>query len=137
SMVSRSAVEPRALGRALLLGLAVAACSTDHAAPSGSAPVDGGFREDGTTSTSSGVTPAPEGAPYETLEDWHLFADAKAQTPEAGVVTYEVIAQLFADYAYKRRFLFVPKGKKIGYSETDRWTFPVGTILVKPFSYLT
>jgi len=82
------------------------------------------------------VTPAPEGEPYKTLAEWHLFADPVSQTPTDGVVPYDVISQLFADYASKRRFIYVPPGKKIVYSATDKWGFPVGTILVKTFSYL-
>ena len=57
--------------------------------------------------------------------------------PTDGVVPYEVISQLFADYATKHRFIYVPPGEKIGYDATDTWKFPVGTILVKTFSYLT
>jgi uncharacterized repeat protein (TIGR03806 family) len=81
-------------------------------------------------------TPAPEGKPYQTLAEWHLFADAKAQTPADGVVPYEVLAPLFSDYTTKYRFLWVPPGKKIKYHDTDRWEYPEGTILIKTFSYL-
>src|SRR5205823_5594594 len=67
-------------------------------------------------------TPAPAGAPYATLEEWHLFADARAQTPAGGVVPYDVAATLFADYTGKLRFLWIPPGKKIGWKDTDRWS---------------
>ncbi len=80
-------------------------------------------------------TPAPEGSPYETLAEWHLFADGPAQEPATGVVPYEVLSPLFSDYASKYRFLYVPAGKKIGYQATDRWDYPVGSILVKTFAY--
>jgi uncharacterized repeat protein (TIGR03806 family) len=83
-----------------------------------------------------GVTPAPEGTPYRTLAEWHLFDDALKQVPTSGVIPYDVIAPLFSDYATKYRFLYVPSGEKISYSKTDTWKFPVGTILVKTFSYL-
>jgi len=130
---------------ASVLALALAACSTDHLAPKPRTdasvppaseagvpdaalppPVEGGI----------GVTPAPEGEPYQTLAEWHLFVDAVKQTPNVDVVPYEVISPLFADYASKRRFIYVPPGVKIAYSPTDKWGFPVGTILVKTFSYL-
>jgi uncharacterized repeat protein (TIGR03806 family) len=84
-----------------------------------------------------GVTPAPEDEPFTTLAEWHLFSDARKQTPAPRVVPYEVISQLFADYATKYRFLYVPDGALIGYSATATWDLPVGTILVKTFSYLT
>ncbi|HVU03966.1 MAG TPA: hypothetical protein VHE30_19540 [Polyangiaceae bacterium] len=118
---------------ALALSLTAASCSSDDAAkpPHHDGASDAAAHGDG------GVTPAPEGSPYATLEEWHLFTDAKAQVPASGVIPYDVIAQLFSDYAFKRRFVYVPPGKKIGYSATDRWNLPVGTILVKTFSYLT
>ncbi len=80
-------------------------------------------------------TPAPNGEPYDTLEAWHLFADARAQTPATGVIPYEVIAPLFSDYTWKRRFLWVPPGTTIGWKDKDRWDFPLGAILIKTFSY--
>src|SRR6185312_16128430 len=87
------------------------------------------------TGTSNGVNAAPDGKAWKTLEEWKLFADAPKQEPANGVIPYEVNAPLFSDYAAKHRFIYVPDGKKIGYSDTDTWSFPVGTILVKTFSY--
>lgn len=80
-------------------------------------------------------TPAPAGMPYDTLDEWHLFADAAQMTPAEGVIPYDVVSPLFSDYAVKYRFLWVPKGEKIGYHDTDRWDFPVGSILIKVFTY--
>jgi uncharacterized repeat protein (TIGR03806 family) len=80
-------------------------------------------------------TPAPEGSPYATLDEWHLFTDAHAQTPAEGVIPYDVIAPLFSDYTAKQRFLWLPKGAKIGWHDTDLWNIPVGAILIKTFAY--
>ena len=80
-------------------------------------------------------TPAPEGSPWPTLEEWHLFADARAQTPADRVIPYDVNAPLFSDYTSKHRFLWLPKDTKIGWHDTERWNFPVGTILIKTFAY--
>ncbi|APR78785.1 Hypothetical protein A7982_04132 [Minicystis rosea] len=80
-------------------------------------------------------TPAPEGKPWDTLAEWHLFTDDHEQTPAEGVIPYDVVAPLFSDYTEKHRFLYVPPGKKIGYRDTDRWELPVGAILVKTFAY--
>lgn len=137
SMASLSAADPRARAVALFGVLALAACSSDHTAGRKVSSNDAGTSRDGAPGVDGGVTPAPEGSPYQTLAEWHLFTDAKAQTPAEGIVPYQVISQLFADYAYKRRFIYVPEGKRIGYSPTDTWSLPVGTILVKTFSYLT
>ncbi len=86
---------------------------------------------------STGVTAAPEGEPWPTLAEWHLFTDAVKQAPAERVVPYDVNAQLFADYAAKYRFLYVPEGAHIEYASDGVWNLPVGTIFVKTFSYLT
>ncbi len=118
-----------------VLGSSLAACSSDSKKvhpPLGEA----GAPEAG-ADAATGVTPAPEGAPYTTLAEWHLFKDPVKQEPMDRLLPYQVNSELFADYAYKRRFVYVPPGEHIGYEKTDKWRFPVGTILVKTFSYLT
>lgn len=85
----------------------------------------------------AGCTSEEEPAPgLETLAGWGLFADATRQVPAAHVVPYDVVAPLYSDYTFKRRFVTIPEGTTIGYEPTARWRFPVGTILVKTFSYL-
>ena len=80
------------------------------------------------------IAPAP-GQTFQTLAEWNLFSDIRAQEPAPGVVPYEPISALYTDYTFKRRFLWVPPGTTIGYEDEDIWRFPVGTILVKTFSY--
>ncbi len=79
--------------------------------------------------------PAPDGMPWNTLAEWSFFTDPVAQTPAEGVVPYTVISPLFSDYTVKYRFLYVPPGQKITYADTDRWTLPVGAVLIKTFTY--
>lgn len=113
--------------RVLLLALALTAACGGSSETSGDAgPPDAGPVV---------PTPAPAGMPYDTLEEWHLFADARAQAPADGVIPYEVVAPLFTDYTSKYRFLWVPPGKKITYHDTERWDLPVGAVLVKTFAY--
>jgi uncharacterized repeat protein (TIGR03806 family) len=71
----------------------------------------------------------------DTLVGYGIFADAAAQTPAAGVVPYDVIAPLFADFAAKHRFLKLPAGAKMTYDPTALWTIPIGAIAVKTFAY--
>lgn len=78
------------------------------------------------------------GIPTETptmLSAWNLFQDLPKLAPIARVVPYEMTSPLFTDYAAKRRFIYLPEGKKITYTDTGAWTFPVGAILIKHFSY--
>ncbi|MFO0619156.1 MAG: hypothetical protein U0414_41590 [Polyangiaceae bacterium] len=81
------------------------------------------------------VTPPPGADPYEKLSDWHLFRDAATQTPADDLVPYEVNSPLFSDYTTKFRFAYVPKGAAITYSASGQWELPVGSVLVKTFSY--
>lgn len=74
-------------------------------------------------------------APAATLGATHLFADAGARTPNAGMTPYALNTPLFSDYATKHRFVFVPKGMHADYRATGVVEFPVGTVLVKTFAY--
>lgn len=87
------------------------------------------------TDGGGGVSPAPEGKPYDTLAQWHLFTDAAGQVPAEGVVPVATISPLFTDYADKHRFVWLPEGKTIGYRDDGVWDLPVGAIAVKSFAY--
>ena len=73
--------------------------------------------------------------PAQNLSDYGLFLDPSAQKPAAGVVAYDLINPLFSDYAEKTRYVFVPDGQSVVYTAQDVLDFPVGTVLVKTFSY--
>ena len=80
---------------------------------------------------------APPGAvaPVERLSELGIFeGDPARQVPRNGFVAYDVNAALYADGARKRRFVYVPKGSRIRTS-FDRWQLPVGSYLVKTFSF--
>jgi uncharacterized repeat protein (TIGR03806 family) len=74
-------------------------------------------------------------APPPTLQDYRLFADAAATTPNAGVIPFAVNTPLFSDYAEKQRFVYVPKGQQVRYRAEGAFEFPVGSALVKTFAY--
>lgn len=82
-----------------------------------------------------GPTTPNTGGHFETLAEWNLFADIRSQTPAEGVLPFLPISPLYSDYTYKRRFLWIPPGTTIGYLDEEPWHFPIGTILVKTFSY--
>ncbi|GKX33682.1 MAG: hypothetical protein MnENMB40S_13000 [Rhizobiaceae bacterium MnEN-MB40S] len=73
--------------------------------------------------------------PARHLSEYNLFADGLKQTPSEGVVPYDLITPLFTDYASKNRFIYVPEGESAEYVDDDVFRFPVGTTLVKTFSY--
>jgi len=84
---------------------------------------------------------APPGAltPVAHLSELGIFQGELAkQLPHDGFVAYEVNAPLFADGARKRRFIYVPPGTHIqtrNDDRRDRWSLPVGSYLVKTFSF--
>jgi uncharacterized repeat protein (TIGR03806 family) len=81
------------------------------------------------------VTPHAYGDEFEHLSDWHLFTNLSGLVPAEGVIPYDVNAPLFTDYTKKFRWIYVPKGAKANYSADEVWDLPIGTILVKAFTY--
>mgnify|MGYP006209346313 CR=1 FL=1 len=74
--------------------------------------------------------------PPNRLSSFGLFAgDGTTQEPTSDVIPYDVNASLFADYAMKRRFIKLPGGEPAQYDPAETFDMPVGTILVKTFSY--
>jgi uncharacterized repeat protein (TIGR03806 family) len=69
------------------------------------------------------------------LSSWGLFEDGATQTPAEGVVPYALISPLFSDYTAKHRFIRLPEGGQITYTDEDDWLFPTGTVISKTFSY--
>lgn len=109
--------------RALALILLVAACGDDGGDPKCSIP-----------GTGPGLDPS--GELCERLSSYRLFDDIAAHVPAAGVIPYALNTPLFSDYTTKDRYLFVPPGTALTWQDTDSFGAPVGTVLIKTFSYL-
>ncbi len=74
--------------------------------------------------------PAPK------LSDYGFFATANAGAAVAdGVRPYDLVNALFADYAGKHRFVYVPKGQSATYNPDTVFDFPVGSVLIKTFAF--
>jgi uncharacterized repeat protein (TIGR03806 family) len=78
----------------------------------------------------------PEGPMCERLSSYHLFEDANAQEPAPGLVPFALNTALFSDYATKYRFIYVPDGETLLWSDDEAFDFPVGSIIVKTFAFL-
>jgi len=71
-----------------------------------------------------------------TLSEYHFFkGDLKNLDPEDDVINYSLNSPLFSDYAFKKRFVRIPKGQKIKYNGSEVFDFPEGSILIKHFYY--
>jgi uncharacterized repeat protein (TIGR03806 family) len=62
------------------------------------------------------------------------FTNLATLEASPGILPYGVRTPLWSDGAYKRRWLSLPEGGKIGFSATGQWSFPEGTVFVKQFA---
>jgi len=73
--------------------------------------------------------------PAKRLSEYNFFSNPVNQLPSEHVVPYELITALFSDYTDKHRFVYVPNGMTAVYNNDEVFDFPVGTALIKTFSY--
>jgi uncharacterized repeat protein (TIGR03806 family) len=87
------------------------------------------------SSAYDGVGPAPIGALEfpKRLSDTGAFADVERLEAMSGIVPYEIQAPLWSDGASKRRWVSVPEGAAMTYSETENYGLPLGTVFIKHF----
>jgi uncharacterized repeat protein (TIGR03806 family) len=70
------------------------------------------------------------------LSDYDFFSGPLSElNPNKNIFPYELNTPLFSDYALKKRFIYLPQGKKINYEAQEVFGFPVGTIIIKNFYY--
>jgi uncharacterized repeat protein (TIGR03806 family) len=85
--------------------------------------------------TADGPGVDPDGAFCPRLSSYRLFDDIATQRPAEGMMPYDVATPLFSDYAHKDRFLWVPPGAAMAWSDVDAFELPVGSVIAKTFSY--
>jgi uncharacterized repeat protein (TIGR03806 family) len=80
-----------------------------------------------------------EKLPLKKLSEYGIFeGQMKEMDPVSEVLLYEPAASLFTDYAFKKRFVWMPKGVSATFDPQDQdkpLDFPNKTILVKNFYY--
>src|SRR6187549_372260 len=70
------------------------------------------------------------------LSEYGFFeGELKNLSPVEDVIPYTLNAALFTDYAFKQRFVRIPKGGKAHFNASDVFGFPDGTVLIKNFYY--
>lgn len=57
-------------------------------------------------------------------------------SPNTNVFSYELNSTLFTDYAYKKRFIYLPEGSSLTYQDEGLPVFPEGAYIIKHFYYL-
>jgi uncharacterized repeat protein (TIGR03806 family) len=90
-------------------------------------------------SIASGQTPPVSidvtAAPSRVISGYHLFLDVARQIPNAELLPYTLNTPLFSDYAEKHRFVYLPPGAHMEYNPEQVLDLPVGSALVKTFSF--
>ena len=69
------------------------------------------------------------------LSSYRLFSDVTSQTVDPALFPYDLNTPLFSDYATKRRWLYIPDGQSATWEDSDSLDLPVGSVLVKTFSF--
>ncbi|MCH2580814.1 MAG: hypothetical protein MK133_06405, partial [Planctomycetes bacterium] len=69
------------------------------------------------------------------LSQTGFFTNLKTLEPAPGLIPYDVNVPLWSDGAAKERYIALPAGGKVKFSATGDWQFPVGTVMVKTFSF--
>lgn len=133
----------------LALAAAPAACGGDDD-DGGAGPPDAAAAPDAAVDAGADAAPAdvcdpaagegvafdPAAPPCEKLSSYRFFADGAAQAPNDGVWPYDLNTALFSDYASKHRFVWLPPGEVMTYSADGVFELPVGSVIIKTFSYL-
>jgi uncharacterized repeat protein (TIGR03806 family) len=77
--------------------------------------------------------------PYKNLSEYGFFkGEINELEANESVLLYEPISTLFTDYAFKTRFVWMPKGSKANFDINDQdkpLDFPENTILIKNFYF--
>ncbi len=68
----------------------------------------------------------------DSLSQTGLFSDLDSLTTASGLIEYTPSHPFWSDGTVKRRWIGVPDGSKIDFTDND-WTFPVGSVSVKHF----
>lgn len=79
------------------------------------------------------LPPDSEPAFPQQLSQTGCYANLATQTVAEGWIPYDLNSPLWSDGAAKRRFLAIPDNTTIGFTTTDAWELPIGTMLAKEF----
>lgn len=78
-----------------------------------------------------------EVAPPATLSAVGLFADLRTLKPVKGVIEFNMNAPIWQPGVILRNWMKLPKDGSIGFSETEDWLFPEGSVLAQHYDTKT
>jgi hypothetical protein len=119
---------------ALLFGLTAAACSSSQTPSAASGP-DASLPEASAPYVDPYAAECVEaGLPPNVIECTGLYANLATKEIAPGIVAYAPAVPLWADFAEKQRWIYLPPGTTIDTTDPNEWVFPVGTKVWKQFS---
>ncbi|MGC4094473.1 MAG: hypothetical protein QM756_42485 [Polyangiaceae bacterium] len=144
-----SAAGGAAAGGAAAGGAAAGGIANGGAVSGGSASGGASAGAAGSSSVKPCAPPADKDQPHELLSQTGCFDSARPTQFSSVVLPYEVMSPLWSDSADKARGMVLPPGGKIrvldcattptecsqGTADSGRWIFPVGTVMIKNFSF--
>ena len=68
------------------------------------------------------------------LSETGVFNDLSSLTPAQGFIPYQPNHAFWSDGVAKQRWIGVPESSNVSFS-SDNWTFPVGSVSIKHFTY--
>ena len=95
--------------------------------------IDGATRVMQFVPDNSGGGPAPDFP--QTLSDTGCVDPSDPTQVAEGVIPYDINTALWSDGAGKRRWLAIPDGTQIDVLPDGDWDFPIGSVLVKEFTW--
>lgn len=123
----------RAMGLALVAGFVACGTAVEDGGDGGG---DTGIGDD-TGSVWAAPSVDPAAPPAKLLSEYNLVrvtADGALEYNE-GVVPYEMNSPLFSDFALKDRAIYVPAGQKATYDDNEVLELPLGSAILKTFSF--
>lgn len=73
----------------------------------------------------------------ELLSETGIFQDLQTLSPHPALIEYDINVPFWSDWADKKRWMWVPPGRKIRFSPADDWEFPDGALFIKHFDMPT
>ncbi|HUS66329.1 MAG TPA: SO2930 family diheme c-type cytochrome [Kofleriaceae bacterium] len=78
----------------------------------------------------------PDASPEtEALSSYDFFEPGSATQPRPGVIPFDLNTPLFSDHASKYRFVSLPEGESMTYTDDGIFEMPVGTTIIKSFGF--
>ena len=81
------------------------------------------------------ITLPSKGEFFDHISEYGIFINTDLKSTHEDLVKYEVVNELFSDYAHKDRYVYLPKGSSATLKDDGFFDWPEGAMMVKNFGY--